>query len=267
MSTLYPRLLPADTEALFERLPDDAHHVMEPPAALTSARAVYAASGGTRVHRDELLVLRDEVLDAARQHGFPGRPSTVARTAFDRRVARILHARLAVTPGEASQRQVWAYLALVLLPDVCAWRFPASEGGRYVADRFKGTDLTRHTLARLWWRAQVLRDDVRARSGDPYWLLDAIGEADLDQVMARRRSVAATPTLVRAVVRVTADAGDAAGRDVLRDLLKRLLRLTAFLDLDWLDDAALEDLVIRERAVSIANLRAPAPALQRGPTS
>jgi hypothetical protein len=56
------------------------------------------------------------------------------------------------------------------------------------------------------------------------------------------------------VVRVTAESTDVVGRDVLRDLLKRLLRLTAFLDLDWLDDEQLRALVLRERAVSIANL-------------
>ncbi|WP_158372636.1 DUF6339 family protein [Cellulosimicrobium cellulans] len=252
MSTLYPRLLPADTEALFTRLPETSAGAAEPPEALTTARAVYAASGGMRVHRDELLVLRDEVRRAAVEHGFPERPGLEARNGFDRRVARILHARMGLTAGEASQRQVWAYLALVLLPDVCVWRFPPNDDGRYVADRYKGTDLTRHALARLWWRAHVLRDGTR--HDDPYWMLEALGEADLDQVMARRRSVAATPSLVRTVVRVTAESTDAVGRDVLRDLLKRLLRLTAFLDLDWLDDEQLRALVLRERAVSIANL-------------
>lgn len=252
MSTLYPRLLPAETERLFVRLSDVVDGAADPSADIATARAVYAASGGMRVHRDQLIGLREEVRRAALDHGYPGRPGVEARNGFDRRVARILHASMDITAGEASQRQVWAFLALVLLPDVCAWRFPANDSGKFVADRFKGSDLTRHTLARLWWRAQVLRDETRV--DDPYWMLEALGEADLDQVMARRRSVAATPSLVRMVVRVTAESTDASGRDVLRDLLKRLLRLTAFLDLDWLDDAELRSLVLRERAVSMANL-------------
>lgn len=254
MSTLYPRLLPAETETMFSGLPRSADLLPEPVPDLGSVRAVYAASGGTRVHRDQLVGLREEILRVAREMGYPGRPSADARNAFDRRVARILHAQMDIAPGEASQRQVWAFLALALMPDVCAWRFPPNEDGRYVADRFKGTDLTRHTLARLWWRAEVLHDQTRA--DDHYWMLEVLGEADLDQVMARRRSVAATPRLVRTVVRVTAEAGDAGGRQVLRDLLKRLLRLTAFLDVDWVEEEALRTLVLRERAVSIANLGA-----------
>lgn len=252
MSTLYPRLLPTETEKLFALLSDVADEAGNPSADAAVARTVYAASGGMRVHPDQLVGLREQVCRAALDHGYPERPGVEARNGFDRRVARILHANMDITAGEASQRQVWAYLALVLLPDVCAWRFPANDAGKFVADRFKGTDLTRHTLARLWWRAQVLRDGTRV--DDPYWMLEALGEADLDQVMARRRSVAATPSLVRMVVRVTAESTDFGGRDVLRDLLKRLLRLTAFLDLDWLDEVQLRSLVLRERAVSIANL-------------
>lgn len=251
MSRLYPRLLPAETESRFDALPRTVDPLTDPIAAVGSARAVYAAAGGLRVQRDELLGLRKEVLYVARDHGYPERPGPEARNNFDRRVARILHTQMGLTPGEASQRQVWAYLALVLLPDVSSWRFPATDG-RYVPDRFKGTDLTRHTLARLWWRAHLLRDDSRPE--DPYWLLKVLGESDLDQIMARRRSVAASPALVREVVRVVAEADDGGGRDVLRDLLKRLLRLTAFLDLDWLNDTEIRALVVRERAVSASNL-------------
>ncbi|MGN8245946.1 DUF6339 family protein [Cellulomonas soli] len=252
MSTLYPRLLPGETETLFAALSHEVVHGAEPAAVPGSARVVYAASGGMRARRDDLAVIRHEVLRVAREQGFPARPGLDARHRFDRQVGRILHARMGVSPGEASQRQIWAYLALVLLPDVCAWRFPPNDDGTFVGDRFKGTDLTRHTLARLWWRAHVLYDE--ARESDPYWLLDVLGEADLDQVMARRSSIAATPALVRTVVKVAAESGHSGGREVLRDVLKRLLRLTAFLDLDWLDEAELKTLVLRERDLSIANL-------------
>jgi hypothetical protein len=166
---------------------------------------------------------------------------------FDRRVARNLHANAGMAPGEAAQPQVWAYLALVLLPDVCAWRFPARDG-KYAGDRFKGTDLTRHALGRLWTRAHVLHDPSDAT--DPYALLEVLGEADLDQVMARRGAVAASPGLVRAVVRCHRDDVVPDGpptRDVLRESLKRLLRMTAFMDVDSLDGSRLTDVVLETR--------------------
>jgi hypothetical protein len=117
--------------------------------------------------------------------------------------------------------------------------------GQYYADRFKGTDLTRHTLARLWTRAHVLRDP--ATPGDPYHLLGVLGESDIDQVMSRRIAIGATPALVRAIVRAHRDDPSAAGgvpsRPVLRDSLMRLLRLTAFMDMDALEESHLDDLV------------------------
>lgn len=159
-----------------------------------------------------------------------------------------------MTPGEASQSQIWAFLALVLVPHLCAWRFPMRDGA-YTADRFKGTDLTRHTLARLWTRAHVLHDPL---AEDPYSLLSELGEADLDQIMARRRAVAATPALVRAIVRAhvedSANGDDVSARAVLRDSLQRLLRLTAFLDLDWLSEDRLLDLVREQRVESRSRL-------------
>jgi hypothetical protein len=152
-----------------------------------------------------------------------------------------------MTPGEATQRQVWAFLSLVLVPHLCAWRFPMG-GGEYPVDRFKGTDLTRHTLARLWTRAHVLRDST---APDPYELVDALGEADIDHIMSRRRSIAATPALVRAIVRVHASdsrpTAEVSTRSVLRDSLSRLLRLAAFLNLDWMSAEDLLELVREQR--------------------
>jgi hypothetical protein len=174
--------------------------------------------------------------------------------AFDRHVARHLHEHMGLSAGEAAQPQVWAYLGLVLLPDVCAWRFLPRPNG-YVEDRFKGTDLTRHTLARLWTRGHVLHDPDDPAG--PYALLDALGEADLDQVMARRGAVAASPALVRSVIRCHRDDATSGGppaRVVLRESLKRLLRMTAFLDFDGLDEERLAAVVLETRAQSRALL-------------
>jgi hypothetical protein len=243
MSTLYPRLLPSEADRLFSSMRGRGPTDLRGQAGISSLRAVFAATGGTRATRDELSLLAAEVERLAIAGNYPEAPSTSQRNEFDRALARYLHQSSGMTPGEASQRQIWAFLALVVVPHVCAWRFPMKDGV-YVADRFKGSDLTRHALARLWTRAHVLHDPSRS---DPYALLDALGEADLDQIMARRRAIAATPALVRAIVRTHIEdlstEEEAPARAVLRDSLQRLLRLTAFLDLDALPDEQIRQLV------------------------
>jgi hypothetical protein len=255
MSTLYPRLLPNETEKLFSAMRGRSPEGLREYAKPSSGHAVFAATGGTRVTRDELRLLAVELEKIAVANGYP---HSLGLNSFDRAAARYLHEHSRMTAGEASQRQVWAFLALVLVPHICAWRFPMKDDGSYSADRFKGSDLTRHTLARLWTRAYVLHD---ASSQDPYALLEGLGEADLDQVMARRRAVAATPALVRAVVRAhvedeSIDGGPSA-RSVLRDSLQRLLRLTAFLDLDWMTEKELLELVREQRVESRKHLAVP----------
>ncbi|MEU4155934.1 DUF6339 family protein [Actinoplanes sp. NPDC026670] len=254
MSILFPRLLPSESDRIFSGIRGRAPSELSAQAGNSSLRAVFAATGGTRVTRDELRLLAATIEKLAIEAGYPDASSTAQRSQFDRAVARHLHQSSGMTPGEASQRQVWAFLGLVLVPHVCAWRFPMKDG-TYVADRFKGSDLTRHTLARLWTRAHVLHDSA---APDPYALLDALGEADLDQVMARRRAIAATPTLVRAIVRAHVEDSnigeDIPARAVLRDSLQRLLRLTAFLDLDWLPEEEILQLVREQRIESRKHL-------------
>jgi hypothetical protein len=254
MSLLYPRLLPSEADRIFSAMSGRTPSSLRELASNSSKRAVFAATGGTRVTRDELRLFATEIERLAVAGNYPEIPTAAQRNEFDRAVARYLHQNSGMTAGEASQRQVWAFLSLVVVPHVCAWRFPMRDGV-YVADRFKGSDLTRHTLARLWTRAHVLHDPSMA---NPYALLDALGEADLDQIMARRRAIAATPALVRDIVRAhiedSSAADDAPSRAVLRDSLQRLLRLTAFLDLDWLPENQLVQLVREQRLESRKHL-------------
>jgi hypothetical protein len=251
VTLLYPRLLPDETERRFKQLHELPRRALDRLASTSSERAVFAATGGQRVDKKDLNRLREAVLQHAEDCGMPTSRSPEDLARFDRAVARLLHSETYMSPGEAAQPQVWAFLALALVPDVCAWRFPPRADGTFVGDRFKGTDLTRHTLARLWTRAHVLHEGHT--DGNPYGLLDVLGEADLDQVMARRDAVAASPALVRAVVRCHRDDVETGGlpaRTVLRESLKRLLRMTAFMDFDGLDDGQL-DVIVKETRTQV----------------
>ncbi len=253
---LYPRLRPSVSGQRFEAL----HHwsVVE-LAGLAGAElddVTYLPAGGTRMSARDLELLRSKILQIASASGYPAAASLDQRNRFDRAVGVELHAHGDMPPGEAAVGSVWAYLAVILLPDVCVWRFPANAQGRLNDDRFLGSDLTRHTLARTWTRAHVLHD---ARLSRPYELLEVMSEGDLDQVMSRRRSLAASPALVRAVVRCYRDdpemPDNVSDRLVLRDSLIRLLRMTAFLEAEWHTDAELDELVLKCRRASKAALR------------
>ncbi|MFB6636034.1 DUF6339 family protein [Streptomyces chartreusis] len=235
MSFLFPRLLAEQAKPLFSEYQDLTIAELSCRVATTHESAVYVATGGDRVSADRLRELREGVLDLAKQAGFPDDSDRVRNAAFDQQLAALLHAEMGMVPAEAASRDVWAFLALIVLPDVAFWRYPHPP-----KDRVLGTDLTRHVFGRLWWRAQLVRspDDPQ-----PYRALEILGEAAFDQIYARRAALGGSPHLVRAILRVWKDL-DLAGlneRETLRDFLKRLLRLAPFVLFDGIQEQALDD--------------------------
>lgn len=244
VSVLYPRLLDRVAGGLFEGFADVRDgSTLAPRATTKHPGAVFAATGGRRVTTDELTQLRSSVLDLARTSGYPRPAGPSARGDFDTAVARLLHESMGVVAAEASVRAMWAFLSLVLFPDVTYWRFPTPP-----RDRVLATDITRHVFGRLWWRAHLLHDSAAA---DPYWLLGTFREAAFDQIFARRRALGGSRTVIRTLATAwnTFDLGEHPERDVLRETLKRLLRLGAFQEFESLDpDVARAELevVVRE---------------------
>lgn len=229
-SVLYPRLLDGAARQLHQDYLELSMAELRHVPAFRHPSAVFATTGGRRVSQDELRDLRDQIVKAAERAGFPAEGHRQERAVFDLEVARLLHERSGLVAAEASVRSVWTFLALILLPDVSSWRYPGLP-----VDRVLGTDITRHVWGRLWWRAHLLAVPSRA---DAYGLLDAFGEADFDQIFARRRSLGGSKVLVQALARTwpTLDRRGATDRDLLRDVLKRLLRTSAVVEFEALDE-------------------------------
>jgi site-specific DNA-cytosine methylase len=266
MSFLYPRLLAEQARPLFEEYWTLSVDELSRRVALTHDSSVYVATGGDRVDPARLRDLRDAVVDLARQSGFPDDSDRSRNADFDLRLAAMLHAEMGIVPAEAASRDVWAFLALILLPDVAFWRYP-----RPPKDRVLGTDLTRHVFGRLWWRAQLVRAPGEP---DPYHALEILGEGAFDQIYARRAALGGSPHLVRAILRVWNDL-DLKGlneRRTLQDFLKRLLRLAPFVLFDGIDEQALEDELRSVAQESVDAQRSgpsqppPSPAIARVPT-
>ncbi|MEU0921013.1 MULTISPECIES: DNA cytosine methyltransferase [Streptomyces] len=235
ISFLYPRLLSDSAAPLFGEYRQLSISELTERVAFAHESSVYVATGGDRVTADRLRELREGVLVLAARAGFPDNSDRVRNAEFDLALAALLHAETGMVPAEAAARDVWAFLALVVLPDVAFWRYP-----RPPKDRILGTDLTRHVLGRLWWRAQLVRSPD---SSDPYGALKILGEAAFDQIYARRAALGGSPHLVRSILRVW-DGLDLEGlneRETLRDFLKRLLRLAPFVLFDAVEEESLAD--------------------------
>ncbi|MEU4707002.1 DUF6339 family protein [Nocardia salmonicida] len=235
MTLLYPRLLRHRAKPLAAEYKDLGPIELETRWSLAESSAVFVATGGTRVDPAKLQLLRDRVVDLAKESGFPQPPDAKQKTSFDLQLAVTLHHEMRISPAEAASGDVWAFLALVVLPDVAHWRYPKPPG-----DRVLGSDLTRHVLGRMWWRAQLVYAPADA---DPYTALHVLGEAAFDQIYARRASLGSSPALIQSILRVwnSMDLKGLSERDVLREFLKRLLRLASFVVFESIEDQALDE--------------------------
>lgn len=234
MGLLYPRLLAGQARPLHYSYRHMLISDLTQLAAASHGSAVYVATGGDRISEARLRELRHLVVDLAKNSNFPHESNRELRASFDVSLAEVLHTEMEIVPAEAASGDVWAFLALVLLPDVAYWRYPAPPG-----DRVLGTDLTRHVFGRMWWRAQLVRS---SDDPEPYAALNILGEAAFDQIYARRRALGNSPHLVKAILRMWKglDLRGFDERKTLQDFLKRLLRLAPFVLFEGLDERSLD---------------------------
>lgn len=215
-------------------------------------RVRMAAVGGRRISDDELRSIRDSVAALAGEHGFPRDQRRLVD--FDGRCALLLHEQLQLSPHEASHEEVWSYLSCCWLLDVAVWRFGSDADER----RFLG-NVNRNTFRRLWWRAHIL-----GTGGETPF--HGLGEDELVNIM-ERPTISGNPSLARAIVsafaeRLAADESLSGHRmHLMRDVMKRLVRLTPFVDLDGLDQDELALVIDEQLDLSVSFLAdRPAPS-------
>jgi hypothetical protein len=242
---LYPRLGRRFALDEFTKQAALGPHELAEVADTTHPLLTWPATGAPRITPEELAKLRTEIIATAEEHGWPEPLSQDRQRALDLRLARILWDHAELTPAEAGFGDVWSFLALVVMPDVVWWRAAGSTN----VERFVATDLTRHTLARLWWRALLFTHGLDdPQHGWELWQTSEIGEADLDQIQTRRGGYGRSPKVFRALVQLypvfteLAAASGVERRKLWRDqYLRWLLRLGAFTNFTGLPEAQLEE--------------------------
>lgn len=227
-------------------------------ASTAHEAAQFGPTGGHRVLDRELACLGESVREVAEIYSFPARPGSANAARFDAQCAVLLHDDAGIPPTEAAREDVWSFVGCVLMPDVVRWRW---GGEKTPPDRFIGGDRgLRNTFGRLWWRAELLRDDWWPEE-DSYELLSILGEDEIVGFVERPRAIVSRLTAV-AVAREVLEAGrDGAAitrMELFRDVMKRFLRRGAFINYEALNPEEMRAVaggLVTESLAELARLR------------
>lgn len=232
----YPRLPSAAARPLFEEQKSLSAEGLDRFISTRHSKQEWHPTVSSRVTMDELTELRSIVLDIARSHGFPQPQPRGGQSLFDRQLAVYLWEHMRLVPAEAAVGGVWSFLSLVLLPDVAAWRYPERHPVRFVGrDVMIGTS-NRHVFGRLWVRAYVFGPE----------LLHALIEDNFEGIFGRPAfggNVRVARAIGATMVRTIDEHSVTNSQGLLRDAMKRLLRLASIVRFDALDDDQLSYLL------------------------
>ncbi|NKS67187.1 hypothetical protein GS461_17230 [Rhodococcus hoagii] len=187
MTKLWPRLPLGTASALLKIIEQGDELIF----ALENEKCYYAPIG-IRTTLQARAELRESILGIAKAKGFPEIAADSVLAEFDLEVTEMLHAAMPMSWSEAGSREVWSFMALILLPDVTRWRWQ-HRLDNINRERWICSDMTRHTWARLWWR--------HIQVGGEYRILSQLGESGLNQFLERRDTIGASPELIRGLAR------------------------------------------------------------------
>ncbi len=219
---VYPRLPREAAEALIAQLAES-----EPEIGFSHPKAVpYVV--GTPVPESKLKEVRDAVVasvDALSSSDGSGAES--AR--WDLAVGEALYRTMEIVPSDASHEGPWAFLTLVVMPDLAIQRFPERHPSRMYGGR-------RNAFRRTWWRHHILADRA-SRDG-----VRPLGEDEMVNIFERSK-MARNHALARVLAEAILDYTDGNRSDFTRRLTKRVRALTGPLLLDVCNEAQLRSLV------------------------
>jgi len=236
MKYVYPRLpLPQAVSMLQERSPLTAEELLS-RSDTQHPQIEWYQTAAKRVPHEHLRELQAGIREIAGEFGYPDLPNrrSTQYIGFDQAVTAEIIAAMDIVPADAAHEGVWSFLSLVLLPDVALWRFP-NPSGRGDYERIVGRP--RNVFRRLWWRAFALGPETSSRLYED----KAVG-------IMERSSLGGNPRIARTLAkehlaRVLAEKPKLPRTELMRQVTKRLRRLSVIVTLGVLDEDALRDLV------------------------
>lgn len=211
MVVLLPRLPGPAAEGLIDRFLDDGPNDwsgFDPDNLPEAVR--FAATGGSRATRAELVELRNAVLETARANGFGTNSSRTSHASFDAELGPLLAEMPLLASGDALRDDSWTFVGVSLAPDVVHWRF------RKARERYLGG--VRNTFQRLWLRARAL--DRGEQHPERWQLLEELTEDALVQI-TERPSIGADTVLARAVAETWLRARIHHGKSAMEPIMRR----------------------------------------------
>lgn len=207
-------------------------------ADLESDQSYYypTAPAGQRASVEILRGFQQTMREIAANHGYPADLSTKdpKKTEFDREVVIHILDVAPLIPAEASVEAVWSFLSLVVAPDVAFWRWPNT---REKDDYERILGYRRNVFRRLWWRAYTLGWGPDSVSAKVY--------EDEAVAILERTVISGNPNVARIIAEthIRRFAGERQRTNVMRDAMKRIRRLHAFISFHSLHDAEIQALV------------------------
>ncbi|MGJ0386110.1 DUF6339 family protein [Paenarthrobacter nicotinovorans] len=234
----YPRMSMAEASFRWEALKTQPLHAIASEIDVHSASGEFYPLARRRATPDDLSALRSKIINVASEFGYPSSIRGRRLTEFDRAVGPVVYQQMAIMPVDASSSEVWNYINTVLVPDIVLWRYGRFDmvSGKWTISVDRLFDLTRTAIGRLWWRIQLLGEEVSAR----------LGEDEVVQLLERPRIGGYAP-LARALgglhLRYVSDDEAIPRMEIFRDVNKRLLRRMAVQSVYVMSAAQIEQFV------------------------
>ena len=227
---LFPRLPRPAARQLLNEQTDRTLTELRAGARTSHPAAAPAPTGGSPVTEEVLEGLATAVRKACEEQ-WPEPVSRSKGASLDRAIGRALWDNLQIVRPDAANEGVWAFLSLVLLPDIAALRFPDRAESRLMGG-------ARNVFRRPWERRVVL-GELSDRHGSNGQFL---GEDELVNIFERSR-LARSHELARALAEHILSAEVANRSEYARELTKHVKRHLGAYNIDVLDTSAVRMLV------------------------
>lgn len=128
------------------------------------------------IEKIEVLALKLEECIGQNGGALNEEPSNAIKIKVENNWAKILHSELPISPNEAANPEVWHSFSCFFCPHLVSWRWGKYDQAIPHFRWYSVEAANRQTFRRLWWRAELLRDN---NITEPYSLLEKMYEDEL----------------------------------------------------------------------------------------